>query len=101
METSFVDEGGWLLPLLRLRYRKKMLLTTNSNSGTRDGTSKPGQGNESEWRHIIGLKEEVVRKMKGHIEWIVNRIGPRPPCGQAEKDAAEDTLEHRNGITPV
>ena len=34
-------------------------------------------------------KEETTRKTRGHIRWICDRIGPRPPCSDAEARCAE------------
>jgi len=34
-------------------------------------------------------KEETTRKMRDHIRWICDRIGPRPPCSDAEGRCAE------------
>jgi len=34
-------------------------------------------------------KEETTRKMRDHIRWICDRIGPRPPCSDAEARCAE------------
>jgi hypothetical protein len=34
-------------------------------------------------------KEDITRKMRDHIRWICDRIGPRPPCSDAEGKCAE------------
>jgi hypothetical protein len=34
-------------------------------------------------------KAEIIDRMRGHIRWICDRIGPRPPCSEAERRCAE------------
>jgi hypothetical protein len=34
-------------------------------------------------------KAEIIQRMRGHIQWICDRIGPRPPCSDAERRCAE------------
>jgi hypothetical protein len=34
-------------------------------------------------------KEEITRRMRDHIRWICDRVGPRPPCSDAEGKCAE------------
>jgi hypothetical protein len=34
-------------------------------------------------------KAEIVQRMRSHIQWISDRIGPRPPCSEAERRCAE------------
>jgi hypothetical protein len=34
-------------------------------------------------------KTEIIEKMRGHIQSICDRIGPRPPCSEAERRCAE------------
>ena len=37
----------------------------------------------------MGSKAQIIEKMRGHILWICDRIGPRPPCSGAERRCAE------------
>ena len=37
----------------------------------------------------MGSKSQVIEKMRGHILWICDQIGPRPPCSVAERRCAE------------
>jgi len=37
----------------------------------------------------MGSKIQIIEKMRGHILWICDRIGPRPPCSAAERRCAE------------
>ena len=37
----------------------------------------------------MGSKLQIIEKMRGHIEWICEEIGPRPPCSAAERKCAE------------
>jgi hypothetical protein len=37
----------------------------------------------------MDAKEQTTRKMRDHIRWICERIGPRPPCSEAERKCAE------------
>lgn len=34
-------------------------------------------------------REEITRRMRDHIQWICDRIGPRPPCSDAEGRCAK------------
>jgi hypothetical protein len=34
-------------------------------------------------------KTDIIEKMRGHIQSICDRIGPRPPCSEAERKCAE------------
>jgi len=45
-------------------------------------------------RSCMESKAEIIQRMKRHIEWICEHIGPRPPCSQAERKLGEYIKAH-------
>jgi hypothetical protein len=51
----------------------------------------------------MASRSETIERMRAHIRWICERIGPRPPCSDAERRCAEYIKDEweQTGAHPV
>jgi len=64
-------------------------LTIQNNRGQSAGTQGDGIQRFNEKKRMMESGDRVKKRMREHIEWICEKIGPRPPCGDGEKRAAD------------